>query len=198
MKKKTRKPLHEEFEVIQRAVNGDQRAYEELMNRHHKDVYLEIYTRIRDEDTAKDLAIEAMTKAFTQLHTYQPTFTFGTWLKRVTVNHTIDYLRKRKLYTTSSDEVYDYDEGEMRIQVADYQPDPAEMLEKKQRAAIVRNYVSKLKEAYRSLIELRYFNELSYEEIAETLGIPLGTVKARLHRAKGMLNQMMLQSQRSF
>ncbi len=195
---KTNVKQSQDYALIQQAIKGDQKAYQALMDKHYLSVYVEIYTRIKDEEIAKDLAMEVLTKAFTQLHTYEPIFAFSTWLKRVTINHTIDYLRKRKLKTTSIDESYDYDEGEVRIQVESDDLTPEETLQKKERADIVREYVSKLKDAYRNLIELRYFEELSYEEIAEQLSIPLGTVKARLHRAKGMLNQMMVGSQGTF
>ena len=178
--------------------NNDQQAYQELMDKHYLDVYLEIYTRIRDEQLSKDLAQEVMTKAFAQLDRYEPVFAFGTWLKRVTINHTIDFLRKKRLQTTSIDESFDYDSGEVKIQVEATDLTPEERLQKTERAAIVREYVGKLKDVYRNLIEMRYFEELSYEEMADALGIPLGTVKARLHRAKGMLNQMMISGQGQF
>jgi RNA polymerase sigma-70 factor (ECF subfamily) len=178
--------------------NNDQQAYQELMDKHYLDVYLEIYTRLRDEQLSKDLAQEVMTKAFAQLDRYEPVFAFGTWLKRVTINHTIDFLRKKRLQTTSIDESYDYDSGEVKLQVEATDLTPEERLQKTERAAIVREYVGKLKDVYRNLIEMRYFDELSYEEMADALGIPLGTVKARLHRAKGMLNQMMISGQGQF
>ncbi|MDR9399144.1 sigma-70 family RNA polymerase sigma factor [Salibacter sp.] len=183
-----------DWELIQKAKDGDEMAYDQLMSKYYHHVYMEVLTRVKRDEVARDLAIEALTKAFTQLHTYEPRFAFSTWLKRVTVNHTIDYLRKKQLNTTSIDEVIKNEDGEMSIQIESSALTPQQQFEKSQRIDIVRSYVSKLKDAYRSLIELRYFNELSYEEIAQQLGIPLGTVKARLHRAKGMLNQMMVGS----
>lgn len=188
----------QDYKWIQQAMKGDEKAFEALMNKHHRDVYLEIFHRIKNEEIAKDLAIEVISKAFGQLHLYEPIYPFGTWLKRVTINHTIDHLRRKKLNTTSIDEVYNYEEGELTIQLESETLNPSEVIEKKQRAAFVRSYVGKLKDVYRNLIEMRYFQELSYEEMAEQLSIPLGTVKARLHRAKSMLNQMMLNSEGAF
>jgi RNA polymerase sigma-70 factor (ECF subfamily) len=187
-----------DYQLIQAALQDDQKAYQELMDRHYLDVYLEVFTRTRNEQISKDLAQEVMTKAFAQLHSYEPIYAFGTWLKRVTINHTIDHLRKKKLYTTSIDESYDQESGELRIQVESSDLTPEESYQKSERAAIVREYVGKLKDVYRNLIEMRYFEEMTYEEMADQLGIPLGTVKARLHRAKGMLNQMMVSSQGRF
>lgn len=184
-----------DWAFIEKAKKGDQKAFDQLMARYEHFIFLEVYSRVKNEEVARDLAIEALTKAFTQLHTYEPKFAFSTWLKRVTVNHTIDFLRKKQLHTTSIDDVIENEDGEMRIQLeAESTLTPAEEMERKERHALVREAVSKLKEAYRSLIELRYFNELSYEEIAQHMSIPLGTVKARLHRAKSMLNQLMVQS----
>jgi len=114
------------------------------------------------------------------------------------VNHTIDYLRKRKLETYSMDAAQSSEKGDLVRQYANDELTPQEQMEKTQRIDIVRYYIQKLKDMYRSLIELRYYNELSYEEIAVELAIPVGTVKARLHRAKRMLGQMMAPHQTSF
>ena len=184
--------------LIEKAKEGDQRAYKELMDRYYNSIYHEVLLKVRNAEQAQDLTIEAMAKAFIQLHTYEPKFAFSTWLKRVSVNHVIDYLRKKKLSTVSIDETIGSEEGEMKWQFQAETPDPEENMAKRERMAIVREYVSSLKDAYRNLIELRYFKELSYEEIAVQLSIPIGTVKARLHRAKGMLNQMMVPAKGTF
>ncbi len=101
-------------------------------------------------------------------------------------------MRKKKLATVSIDESIGGEDSDLTWQFPAETRDPGENMERKERLATVREYVSTLKEAYRNLIELRYFKELSYEEIAVQLAIPIGTVKARLHRAKGMLQQMMV------
>lgn len=178
--------------LIEKAKKGDQKAYKGLMDRYYNSIYHEILLKVRDAEQAQDLTMEAMAKALIQLHTYEPKFAFSTWLKRVSINHVIDFLRKKKLSTVSIDETIDSEDGEMTWQFPAEVDNPEEQLEKKQRLAAIREYVGSLKEAYRNLIELRYFNELSYEEIAVQLAIPIGTVKARLHRAKGMLQQVMI------
>ena len=187
-----------DYDIILKAKEGDQSAYTKLMNQYHDSIYYEISKRIRDEELAKDLTMEAMSKALMNLDAYQPTFAFSTWLKRVSVNHTIDYLRKRKLETYSMDAAQSSEKGDLVRQYANEDLTPQEQMEKTQRIDIVRYYIQKLKDMYRSLIELRYYNELSYEEIAVELAIPVGTVKARLHRAKRMLGQMMAPHQASF
>lgn len=198
MSNKLSEKAQHDLGLIERAKKGDQKAYKELMDRYYNSIYHEILVKVRDAEQAQDLTIEAISKAFIQLHTYEPRFAFSTWLKRVSVNHVIDYLRKKKLSTVSIDETIGGEDGEMTWQFPAETADPEESMEKKERLAIVREYVSTLKDAYRNLIELRYFKELSYEEIAVQLAIPIGTVKARLHRAKGMLNQMMVPAKGTF
>ncbi len=179
-----------DYQLIQEAISGSQKAYNKLMELYFDSIRYEIQQRVNDEELAKDLAMESMSKALMQLDSYEPIYTFSTWLKRVAVNHTIDYLRKRKLDTTSIDDMIVSEDGEIAVQVGGEDYSPEEIMVREEKANIVRQYINRLKDVYRSLIELRYFNELSYEEIAQELAIPVGTVKARLHRAKGMLNGM--------
>lgn len=197
MRRLSDKAQHD-IKLVDRAKKGDQKAYKELLDHYKYSIYQEVLQKVRNEELAEDLTIEAISKAFLQIDKYEPNYAFSTWLKRVTINHTIDFLRKKKLPTTSLNDVRVNDDGEMTWQFASDVLTPEEEMEKGQRIAAVRGYVSKLKDAYRNLIEMRYFSELSYEEIAVQLGVPIGTVKARLHRAKGMLNQMMLPSQGTF
>lgn len=178
-------------ELVELAKNNDQRAFNQLMEKYKPIIFREVISKVGNRDLAEDLSIEALAKAFTQIHKYQPDYKFSTWLKRVTMNHVIDYMRKKKLATTSIDQYAETDNNLPAIQLKQHEPEPDQQLEKKERNTIVRDYVERLKEMYRSLIELRYYDELSYEEIAQLQAIPIGTVKARLHRAKGMLHQMM-------
>ncbi|MFT4754369.1 MAG: RNA polymerase sigma factor (sigma-70 family) [Salibacteraceae bacterium] len=184
-----------DYQLILKAKNGDQRAFEQLMNLYSKSIFFEIHKLVRNEETANDLMMESMAKAFEQLSQYQPKFAFSTWLKRVSINHTIDSLRKGKLTTVSMDgSVNAYGEP-VGFEVTSDMPTPAEQLIQNERSEAVREYVSGLKEMYRELITLRYFKEMSYAEIATETSLPEGTVKARLHRAKGLLQDMMVDSQ---
>jgi RNA polymerase sigma-70 factor (ECF subfamily) len=184
-----------DYQLILKAKNGDQRAFEQLMNLYSKSIFFEIHKLVRNEETANDLMMESMAKAFEQLSQYQPKFAFSTWLKRVSINHTIDSLLKGKLTTVSMDgSVNAYGEP-VGFEVTSDMPTPAEQLIQNERSEAVREYVSGLKEMYRELITLRYFKEMSYAEIATETSLPEGTVKARLHRAKGLLQDMMVDSQ---
>jgi RNA polymerase sigma-70 factor (ECF subfamily) len=184
-----------DYALILQAKNGDQRAFEQLMNLYSKNIFFEIHKLVRNEEKANDLMMESMAKAFEQLDQYEPKFAFSTWLKRVSVNHTIDFLRKSTLDTVSIDGVVN-EYGE--LQSYNLESDaltPSEELEKSERVEAIHGFVSQLKDMYKELIILRYFKELSYAEIAEKTSLPDGTVKARLHRAKLMLEEIIGDSQ---
>ena len=186
--------------LINRALEtGDPAAYSELM-RHYRDrLYFSIYEKVGDQEISKDLTIESLGKAFKKLHLYKPDFAFSTWLFTVAKNHCIDYLRKNKLPTFSIDKMMIDDEGKQtNFDLKSEDLNPEQVLMKKQRIKILRSIVNQLKPKYRDLVKLRYFKELSYEEIAETLEVPLGTVKAQLHRSREQLFKIMSGSRDTF
>ena len=179
--------------LINRALEtGDPAAYSELM-RHYRDrLYFSIYEKVGDQEISKDLTIESLGKAFKKLHLYKPDFAFSTWLFTVAKNHCIDYLRKNKLPTFSIDKMMIDDEGKQtNFDLKSGDSNPEQLLMKKQRIKILRNIVNQLKPKYRDLVKLRYFKEFSYDEIAEELQLPLGTVKAQLHRSREQLFKIM-------
>lgn len=181
----------EDYSLVVKAVQeGDQTAYSELMKRYREPVYFTILKMVHNRDDAEDLTIEAFGKAFNNLEKYSPDYAFSTWLFKIATNNCIDYIRKKRLVTTSLDNTLTNDDGEsVQINIKDSAPDPEQKILKGQRAEIVRDAVAELKPKYRSLIELLYFKEFSYDEIAEEMNLPLGTVKAQLFRAKEMLLQ---------
>jgi len=179
----------EDFNLIDRAINQqDESAYTELMKRYKKPVYHMILKMVRNLDDAEDLTIEAFAKAFKNLHRFKKDYTFSTWLFRIATNNSIDFIRKKKLETLSLDSSYKDDDGEsVSIDVQDRNLNPQEEAIKKQKIGLIRDFVTKLPPKYQRLVKLRYFEELSYEEIAKELEAPLGTVKAQLHRARELL-----------
>ena len=151
-----------------------------------------LYEKVGEQELAKDLTIEALGKAFKKLHLYTPDFAFSTWLYTVARNNCIDYLRKHKLPTISIDKMMLDEDGKRNtFDLKSTDPNPEKLMMRKQRIAILRQIVDQLKPKYRDLVKLRYFKELSYEEIAETLEVPLGTVKAQLHRSREQLFKIM-------
>ena len=171
---------------------GDPKAYAELMKLYRDPLYFMIYEKIGNKDISKDLTIESLGKAFKKLHLYKPDYTFSTWLFTVARNHCIDYLRKNKLPTFSIDKMMVDDEGKKTaFDLESKDPNPEQLLMKKQRIRILRRIVDQLKPKYRDLVKLRYFKECSYEEISKELELPLGTVKAQLHRSREQLFKIM-------
>ena len=186
-----------DYQLVRDAVDkGDQKAFAELMARYKDSIYFMLLKMVNNRDDADDLTIEAFGKAFKNIRQYTPDYAFSTWLFKIATNNCIDFIRKKRKMTFSIDRGLETDDGgEMTIDIKSNQPDPEENLMKKQKVLMMRDVVEKLKPRYRKLVELRYFQERSYEEIAEELNLPLGTVKAQLFRAREFLYQIMKNSE---
>jgi len=181
------KALHD-YELVKLAMTGDQKAYSELLKRYYDSIYYMMLKMVRNKDDSEDLTIEAFGKAFKNLAHYTPDYAFSTWLFKIATNNCIDYMRRQKIKPISIDKPYENDEGdEMSMEVKSQYLTPEEKYIKKQKIKIMHEIVDKLKPRYRTLIELRYFKEWSYEEIAAHLQMPIGTVKGQLFRAKDIL-----------
>ncbi|MFN6088154.1 MAG: RNA polymerase sigma factor [Cyclobacteriaceae bacterium] len=179
----------EDFRLIDIAVGGDDKAYAKLLQRYKRPVYHVILKMVRNVDDAEDLMMESFSKAFRSLHRFKKDFTFSTWLFRIATNNTIDFIRKKKLNTLSIENTFtDDDGGSVSIDIQDKgNLDPQEEAIRLQKEELMQVFVNMLPPKYQKLVRLRYFHELSYEEIAAELEAPLGTVKAQLHRARELL-----------
>ena len=179
----------EDFKLIDQAIKeGDDQAFAILMERYKKPVYHMILKMVRNVDDAEDLTIEAFAKAFKNLYRFKKDYTFSTWLFRIATNNSIDFIRKKRLETMSLDTSYQDESGEnVTIDVEDKNLNTQEEAIKSQKKELVQLFVTKLPAKYQRLVKLRYFKELSYEEIAKELDAPLGTVKAQLHRARELM-----------
>jgi RNA polymerase sigma-70 factor (ECF subfamily) len=181
----------EDFKLIDRAIQGDDNAYAKLLQRYKRPVYHMVLKMVRNIDDADDLTIEAFAKAFRGLHRFKKDYTFSTWLFRIATNNTIDYIRKKRLNTLSIENTYTDDDGQsVSIDVEDSNNNPQEETIRAQKAELLLQFVDKLPGKYQKLVRLRYYEELSYEEIAERIDAPLGTVKAQLHRARELMYEM--------
>jgi RNA polymerase sigma-70 factor (ECF subfamily) len=180
-----------DYQLVLRATReNDQKAYAQLMSLYRDSIFHLIHRMVFDADDADDLTIETFSKAFQRLEQYTPAFAFSTWLFKIASNHAIDFIRKKRIKAMSLDAGYTNEDGDsMEIHVRDNNPDPFESLERKERELKMREVVAALKPRYRRLVELRYFEEQSYEEIATELDLPLGTVKSQLFRASDILLQ---------
>ncbi|WP_107038521.1 RNA polymerase sigma factor [Brumimicrobium mesophilum] len=178
--------------IVDRAREGDQAAFAELMSRYREPVYFMLLKMIKNTDDADDLTIEAFGKAFNRIHQYSPSYAFSTWLFKIASNNCIDFIRKKRVSMTSMDHAYTNENGEpVGLQVDGGLLDPEETFIKNQKVKTMREVVDKLKPRYKELIVKRYFEELTYDEIAEELDLPLGTVKAQLFRAREFLANVM-------
>ncbi len=178
-----------DYKLVQLAVKtGDQKAFAELMNNYRDSLYFMLLKMTNNPHDADDLTIEAFGKAFKKLEQYTPNYAFSTWLFKIASNNCIDFIRKKKKNTFSlNNKGVDDNSHEMGDRIPSQTLDPEERIIKKQKIEMMREVVEKLKPHYRTLIELRYFKEYSYEEISEELQLPLGTVKAQLFRAREFL-----------
>lgn len=188
-----------DYKLVQLAVGSDdQKAYSELMGYYKDAIYFMLLKMTNNADDAEDLTIEAFGKAFNKLGQYTPDYAFSTWLFKIASNNCIDFIRRKKMETLSINKTYNEEDGtEMSHNLPSQGPDPEEKLIETQKIFMMREVVEKLKPHYKKLIQLRYFDELSYEEIAEEMDIPLGTVKAQLFRAREYLYNIMKDSEGS-
>jgi RNA polymerase sigma factor (sigma-70 family) len=182
----------EDFRLIDRALDdGDEQAFAELMQRYKMAVYHMILKMVRNVDDAEDLTIEAFAKAFKNLHKFKKDYTFSTWLFRIATNNAIDFIRKKKLKTLSLNTTFKNDSGDdVNIDVEDENLNPQQEAIKTQKIELVQMFVTKLPAKYQRLVKLRYFDELSYDEIAKELDAPLGTIKAQLYRARELMYEL--------
>lgn len=183
-----------DYQLVLAALHeGDQRAYAELMKNYRDSLYFLLLKMTNDPTDAEDLTIEAFGKAFRNLHQYAPSYAFSTWLFKIASNNCIDFIRRKKMSLISLDQPVGHggdDDYSIHHTVAAETPDPEESYIIKQKIQLMRGIVERLKPHYRTLVEMRYFKELSYEEIADELNLPLGTVKAQLFRAREFLYQI--------
>ncbi|MDA7804132.1 sigma-70 family RNA polymerase sigma factor [Crocinitomix sp.] len=177
--------------LVEKALNGDQIAYGSLMEMYRESIYYMMLKMVRSDDDAEDLTIEAFGKAFNRLHQYSPSYAFSTWLFKIASNNAIDFIRKKRIKVTSMDTAYTNDDGEsVGIDVRSNEKNPEQEAMYLEKVGMMHDFVKKLKPRYRDLIEKRYFQELSYDEIAQDMDLPLGTVKAQLFRARAFLADM--------
>lgn len=178
----------QDVELVQKAKVGDQLAYGELLGRYRDAIYFMLLKMVNNPIDAEDLTIEAFGKAFKNIDQYAPNFAFSTWLFKIATNNCIDFIRKKRTSHISLDQTVDGEDSLAPSSLIQSDvPDPEAYMINKQKIKHMRKIVSRLKPRYRQLVELRYFKEYSYEEIAVELDIPIGTVKAQLFRARELL-----------
>jgi RNA polymerase sigma factor (sigma-70 family) len=180
--------------LVREAKKGNEKAFGSLMNRYKDSIYYMLLKMVNNSSDAEDLTIEAFGKAFRNLDSYTPKYAFSTWLFKIATNNCVDFIRKKKLSPTPLDLLQDNIDN-VTVNIQSDMPDPEESMINHQKIAELKDIINQLKPRYKSLIELRYYREYSYEEISKELNLPIGTVKAQLNRAKILLYNILIKTE---
>jgi len=175
--------------LVERALNGKEAAFQELVEKYRKALHHHISRMVRDKQEVEDLVQETFIKAFSALDSYASQYAFSTWLYKIATNHAIDFMRKKKLQTFSIDKPVRTKEGELEYEVPDTTYRPDRHIVEDQRRQLIQEAIDSLPSKYHRVIVMRHQQEKSYEEIAQELDLPLGTVKAHIFRARELLNK---------
>ena len=182
-------------ELVARAQTGSEKAYRELLGRYQRPVFSIIYRMVRDRELAEDLAQETFVRVFNNIDRYDPRYKFSSWIFKIATNLTIDHIRRRELDTVSIDgsrNAVTPDQIEATsITIASTDENPEELLEARQLGAEIEDAIGKLRPEYRAAILLRHVDGREYQEIAEILSLPLGTVKTYIHRGRNELREQL-------
>lgn len=186
----------DDLELIKEALEGRQSktgqlAFKQLVERHQNAIFHIILKIVRNNDTAKDLVQDTFMKAFSSLASYRSEYRFSTWLYKIAANCAIDNLRKKRIYALSLDQELDTGDGKVDFEVADNSYNPEKDLVRKQQRVTISEAIASLPPKYQEVIVYRHKDDKSYEEIADLLIIPVGTVKARIFRARELLKKML-------
>ena len=180
-------------ELVARAIAGREESFEELVRRYQRPIAAYVYRMVGDYDSALDLTQEVFIKVYGSLERYRPEFKFSTWIYRIAHNAAIDHLRRAGGIRTEELEVEGEGGRSYEKPLASSAPTPEQESERRERRAEIEEIVQSLPPAYRELIVLRHAHDLSYDEIAEVRGLPLGTVKNRIFRAREAMRALLVE-----
>jgi RNA polymerase sigma-70 factor, ECF subfamily len=184
-----------DHELVTRAQQGSEKAYRELLGRYQRPVFSIIYRMIRDREQAEDLAQETFVRVFNNIDRYDPRYKFSSWIFKIATNLTIDWIRRKELDTVSIDGSRNAVTAEQieatSITIASQDENPEELLEAKELGEEIETAISRLRPEYRAAILLRHVDGREYQEIAEILALPLGTVKTYIHRGRNELREQL-------
>jgi RNA polymerase sigma-70 factor (ECF subfamily) len=179
-----------DYVLIESAKDGNQTAFTELMGYYKDSLYFLLLKMVNSKEDAEDLMIETFEKAFRKIKTYNSSYAFSTWLFRIATNHGIDFMRSSRkqpqnIYLESK---LDFEHSTSKIsEISEDDLNPEEEIINAQNKIALKNIIKKLPADYRNILIMRYFEEMSYNEISDKLELPIGTVKARLFRSRELL-----------
>ncbi len=180
-----------DIELIKQALDGDQQAYTEILKKYRAPLYNLLYRMVKNKMETEDLVQEAFIKAFKSLASFNDDYAFSTWLYKIAINNCIDHFRKKKLKTFPIDKPIESKDGSIKREFPDVSYQPDQYLLSKEKDKLINEAIQNLPEKYRTAIVLRHNDDKSYEEISQIMAIPLGTVKARIFRAREMLKKQL-------
>jgi len=180
-----------DLKIIRRCKRGEEEAFQEILARYRTPIYNLCWRMTRNDEDARDLGQEVFIKVFRLLDRFDEEYAFHSWLFRIATNHCIDHLRRQRLRFLSFERDGGGVDEEAVMQVPSDDPGPDELLQRREAVARLEEIIAELPPHYRVITLLRHDQQLSYEEIAESLQLPLGTVKARIHRARNMIQQLL-------
>jgi RNA polymerase sigma-70 factor (ECF subfamily) len=182
-----------DHELVASAQKGSEKAYRELLGRYQRPVFSLVYRMLRDREQAEDLAQETFVRVFNNIERYDPKYKFSSWIFKIATNLTIDHIRKKELATVSIDgsryAVTPDEIAASTITVEGRDPNPEQLLEAKELGSEIEAAIGSLRPEYRTAIVLRHVEGREYQEIADIMGLPLGTVKTFIHRARNSLRE---------
>jgi len=181
----------QDLRVIRRCKRGEEAAFAEILATYRTPIYNLCYRMTRNQEDAVDLGQEVFIKVFNLLDRFDENYAFSSWLFRIATNHCIDFLRRRRMRFQSIESSTGADGEEFELQLPDTGPTPDMVMQRKEALSRLEEVIADLPPHYKAITLLRHDQQLSYEEIAEVLDLPLGTVKARIHRARNMIQQML-------
>lgn len=182
-----------DYELIDEAIDGNEASYGILMERYKNSLHGIIYRMVRNQEETQDLVQEAFIKAYNALKTFNKQYSFSTWLFKIASNNCIDHLRKKRLNTTSIDRPIETEDGSITQEIPDYSYNPETDAIRNEIINTIHNVIDQLPDKYRKVINLRHKQDMSYGEIAKDLNLPIGTVKARIFRARELLKKSLRQ-----
>ena len=178
-------------DLVRRAIAGREDGFEELVRRYQRPIAAYVYRMVGDYDAALDLTQEVFIKVYNSLRRYRSEFKFSTWIYKIAHNAAVDHLRRHSTREQSLVNQVDGEQYDLPIESGRLSPEQES--ERAERRLEIEAVVQQLPSAYRELIILRHSHDLSYDEIAEVMGLPLGTVKNRLFRAREVMRQQFVQ-----
>jgi len=184
---------HSDLKLIKRCKRGEEEAFAKLLAVYRNAIYGHCLRMVRNEDDARDMSQEIFIKVFTMLDRFDESYAFSSWIFRIATNHCIDFLRRNRYRFMSLDSSVNRDGDQMTIDLPDKGPAPDAVLQRSEAMHHIESVVDELPPHYKTIILLRHHQDLSYEEIAVILNLPLGTVKARIHRARAMVQKIVKQ-----